>query len=64
MDNTEIDGRIQALIQQRDEALNRCVLQAGLINRLQQENTKFKSLSEEADKELAAAQAGLEPPNG
>ncbi len=47
-DTAEIDGRIQALIQQRDEALNRNVLQAGLINRLQQELTAQKTASKEA----------------
>ena len=46
-DTTEIDGRIQALIQQRDEAMNRVVLQAGLINRLQQELTAQKTASKE-----------------
>lgn len=64
MDNSEIDGRLQALIQQRDEAMNRCVLQAGIINKLQQENTKLKNLLDENVEELAAIQSGTEPPNG
>ena len=49
MDETEIDGRLMMLQRQRDEALNQCVLMAGLLAKVQKELEALKPREQKAE---------------